>query len=374
MNTYLDHNATAPLRPAVADAMADALARVGNASSVHRFGRLARRAIEDAREAVAALVGAEPGEVVFTSGGTEANNLALAGVPDGAVMVSAVEHDSVRAVRPGARSLPVDGDGVVDLAALEAALSAVDAPALVSVMAANNETGVIQPIAAVGELAHAYGARLHCDAVQAAGKLPLDMAALGIDLMTVSAHKLGGPQGIGALVIGNDCALEPLIVGGGQERRRRAGTENVAAITGFGVAAALAGETLAEFAHLAALRDDIEARACRAVARVAVHGAGAPRLANTTCIGLADVSAEVQVIALDLAGIAVSAGAACSSGKMAPSHVLRAMGLGEAAATNAIRVSLGWSSTPADAERFIAEWTAMARRMGSAATPARSVA
>ena len=367
--TYLDYNATAPLRPAAAAAIVEALERFGNASSVHSFGRQARRAIEDARAAVAALVGAAPAHVVFTGSGTEANNLALAG--GGRRLVSAIEHDSVLAStdRDGpAERIPVDRHGVVDLAALPRLLDGAGAPALVSVMLANNETGVIQPVAQVAGVAHAHGARVHCDAVQAAGRLPIDMAALGADTLSLSAHKLGGPQGVGALVVAEHVELMPLLRGGGQERRRRAGTENVAGIAGFGAAvtAAMADDTGA----LARLRDRLEARLLTIAPEAVMHGRAAPRLANTSCIGLPGVSAETQVIALDLAGVAVSAGAACSSGKMAPSHVLRAMGVDEEGAAGAIRVSLGWRSAAGDVDRFVAAWTDLYTRLGRRAPAA----
>jgi len=373
MDTYLDYNATAPLRPEVVAAMAEAAAQGGNASSVHRFGRLARRAVEDARDAVAALVGADPANLVFTGNGTEANNLALGGVGR-PVIASAVEHESVRAAVADTRTVRVDSDGVVALDALAQALAGTGAPALVSIMLANNETGVIQPVAEAAAIARDHGALVHCDAVQAAGRLPLDVAALGVDLMTLSAHKIGGPQGVGALVLARDLPLEAQIRGGGQERGRRAGTENVAGIVGFGVAARLAAEALDDMPRLAALRDGIEARLRTVVPGVEIHGAGAARLANTSCIGLPGVRHDTQVMALDLAGVALSAGAACSSGKMTPSHVLSAMGLGEDAAASAIRVSLGWRSTPADADRFVAAWSEMALRLAADRSPQRTVA
>ncbi|MDH3738481.1 MAG: aminotransferase class V-fold PLP-dependent enzyme, partial [Alphaproteobacteria bacterium] len=238
MDVYLDYNATAPLRPEVATAMTAAFELCGNASSVHRFGRLARRAVEDARETLAAAVGATAPEIVFTSGGTEANNLVLLGI-ERPVFISAIEHDSVRAARDDAGIIQVDSDGVIDLNYLERLLSAADGPALVSVMVANNETGVVQPIDKVVALARRYDALIHCDAVQALGKIPLSFATLDVDMMTLSAHKLGGPQGVGALIVRDGLNLAPLLRGGGQERSRRAGTENVAGICGFGAAAAL---------------------------------------------------------------------------------------------------------------------------------------
>ena len=371
---YLDYNATTPVRPEAAAAVADALALTGNASSVHRFGRLARRKLEDAREAVAALVGAPAERVVFTSGGTEANNLALTGAGRARRLVSAGEHDSVlnaaAGVERGAERIPLRRDGVVDLDALEALLGEDPRPALVSVMLANNETGVIQPVARAAETAHCRGALVHCDAVQGAGKIPVDMAALGVDLLSLSAHKLGGPQGVGALIVAEGLELAPLMRGGGQERRHRAGTENLPGIAGFGAAAECALAGLERMAGLAELRDRLERRLRARAPEIKIYGAGAPRLPNTSCFGVPGLAAEIQVIALDLAGIAVSAGAACSSGKVAPSHVLGAMGASEAEAGSAIRVSLGWDSGAAGIERFLEAWSALYSRSsrGTSAT------
>jgi cysteine desulfurase len=357
---YMDHNATTAVRPEARDAVALALALTGNPSSVHGSGRTARRLVEDARDAVAALVGAEPTWVVFTSGGTEANNLALRVLPKRApILCSAVEHASVLSVMDGIVEIPVDGDGVVDLGALEALLAGEDTPGLVSVMLANNETGVLQPVADVAALAHEHGALIHCDAVQAAGKIAIDFRTLGCDLMSLSAHKIGGPSGVGALVVtsgvGGDLALIPMLRGGGQERGRRAGTENVPGIAGFGAAARAAREGLTDFARLGRWRERIENR-LRQHADSRVYGFGAPRLANTSCLTMSGVEAETQVIQLDLAGVAVSAGAACSSGKVEPSRVLAAMGVDANEAATAIRVSLGWNTTEDDADKFVEAW------------------
>jgi cysteine desulfurase len=357
---YMDHNATTAVRPEARDAVALALALTGNPSSVHGSGRTARRLVEDARDAVAALVGDEPAWVFFTSGGTEANNLALRVLPKRApILCSAVEHASVLSVLDGIVEIPVDGDGVVDLVALEALLTGEDTPTLVSVMLANNETGVLQPVADVAALAHEHGALIHCDAVQAAGKMAIDFRALGCDLMSLSAHKIGGPSGVGALVVtGNvegDLALIPMLRGGGQERGRRAGTENVPGIAGFGAAARAAREGLADFARLGRLRERIENR-LRQHAGSHVYSFGAPRLANTSCLTMPGVEAETQVIQLDLAGVAVSAGAACSSGRVEPSRVLAAMGVDANEAATAIRVSLGWNTTEDDADKFVEAW------------------
>jgi cysteine desulfurase len=373
MDVYLDYNATAPLRPEVASAMASALELCGNASSVHRFGRLARRALEDAREAIARAVGASAAEVIFTSSGTEANNMVLWGT-ERSVFISAVEHDSVRAARNNASIIRVDQDGLVDLCQLEELLVAADAPALLSVMLANNETGVVQPVADVVALARRFGALVHCDTVQALGKIPFSFAELDVDMMTLSAHKLGGPQGVGALIVRDGVDVGCLLRGGGQERGRRAGTENVAGIAGFGAAVSLLDTVIAGAPALKELRDGIENRMRAAVPDAVFYGVEAPRLPNTSCTGLPGVSNEVQVMALDLAGVAVSAGAACSSGKLTSSHVLQAMGVCDEAAASAIRVSLGWQTSVADCERFVEVWTALANRRMRPDLGERSVA
>ncbi len=353
---YLDYNATAPIRPSAAAAVSEALQLGGNPSSVHAFGRAARARLEDARDSVAALAGARPEHLVFTSGGTEANNLALTWALGGRVLVSAGEHSSILEAAPQAESVPLKADGQVDLAALEELLAEAPRPSLVSLMLANNETGVIQPLAEAARLARAAGVPVHCDAVQAAGKVALEIADLGVQLLSLSAHKIGGPAGVGALVVAEDLSLEPLLRGGGQERRRRAGTENLPGIAGFAAAAREAAGQLCEFGQLARLRDRIEAEAKAIAPEVRIFGNAAPRLANTSCLAMPGVRAETQVMALDLAGVAVSAGAACSSGKVAPSHVLQAMGVEDALADGAIRVSLGWASVPEDVDRFLAAW------------------
>ena len=352
---YLDHNATTTVRSAAADAMAHALAEGGNASSVHKFGRRARKLVEDSRDAVAALVGVRPSGIVFTSGGSEANNLALRGAGRARVLASAVEHASVLKAAPGIEPIPVDGSGVVDVARLDDMLARDGRPAVVSVMLANNETGVIQPVAAVAAVAGRHGALVHCDAVQAAGKMAVDATALGVDMISLSAHKIGGPAGVGALVLARDVPLKAMVLGGGQERGRRAGTENVPGIAGFGAAAQAAADGIADFQRLGRWRDEIEAQ-LTALAGARVFGRDAPRLANTSCLTMPGVRAENQIIALDLAGVAVSAGSACSSGKIEPSHVLEAMGVGADEAATAIRVSLGWDSTERDVARFLEAW------------------
>lgn len=361
---YLDHNATTPLRPEARMAVTAALSVVGNPSSVHSEGRAARRIVEDARERVAVLVGGEPTQVVFTSGGSEANALALAGCRRRRVLVSAVEHSSVALVMDGAESIPVDADGVVVVAVLEEMLAGSEEPAAVSVMLANNETGVIQPVAEIAAICQRNGAVFHCDAVQAPGRLGIDVRALGVDLLSLSAHKIGGPAGCGALIVRPGLPLRPGQRGGGQERGRRAGTENVLGIAGFG-AAAEAVFRLPDAARLALLRDRLERRLREACPSLRVFGDTAPRLPNTSCIAMPGMAAETQVIAFDLAGIAVSAGAACSSGKVIRSDVLTAMGVGGDLARSAIRVSLGWTSCEADVERFIQAWTDIYSRVAT---------
>jgi cysteine desulfurase len=358
--SYLDYNATAPVRPEVVQGMAAALGRTGNPSSVHRAGREARALLENARAAVAALVGAPADAVVFTSGGTEANNQALQSV-SGRRLVSAIEHDSILAAAPDGPRIPVDEHGVVDLERLAELLEAVR-PALVSVMLANNETGVLQPVEEVVACARRYGALVHCDAVQAAGKIPLDVNSLGADFVTLSAHKLGGPQGVGTLVLGP--GIEPVALhrGGAQERRWRPGTENLPGIVGFGRACELAAADRDWPQRVGALRDRLEARVAAIAPEARALGAGAPRLTNTSCLTMPGVSNQIQLIDLDLAGIAVSAGSACSSGKVGPSHVLAAMGVEAGEAQTAIRVSLGWASTASDVDRFVTAWSRLYER------------
>ncbi len=358
---YLDHNATSPLRPEALDAMAEALRAGGNPSSVHRVGRAARARVEAARRQVAELVGVLPAEVTFTSGGTEANNLALSGSGRRRMLVSAVEHDSVLRAATNTEIVAVGGNGVVDLATLEKMLRSSREPALVSVMFANNETGVVQPIADVVRLASKAGALVHCDAVQGAGKVPLDLHALGVDYLSLSAHKLGGPTGVGALVVRSGAPLIAGQLGGGQELNRRAGTENVAGIAGFGAAAVAARGGL----DVAGLRDRMERTLLAIAPQACVFGAETPRLPNTTCITMPGVKAETQVMALDLAGVCVSAGAACSSGKVTRSPVLLAMGVDATVADTALRISLGWNSAAGDIERLIEAWRDLYIRVNS---------
>jgi cysteine desulfurase len=377
---YLDWNASAPLRETARAAACAALDLIGNPSSVHHEGRAARHVVEKARDAVAALVQADPRNVIFTSGGTEANALALsrqieAGSekrPLTRLLVSAIEHPSVLA---GGRFqagdieiIPVDAQGVVDLVALEQRLQSLRQRVLVSLMAANNETGVIQPVRAAAEIVHRHGGLLHVDAVQAAGRIALDIAALGADLLTLSAHKIGGAKGAGALIRCDESIhfAEPLIRGGGQERSLRAGTENVAAAAAFGAAAAaVAAHGAGEAAHMARLRDRLEAAIRSATPAAVIFGSAAERLPNTTLVAVPGAKAETLVIAFDLDQVAVSSGSACSSGKVAPSHVLAAMGIPKELARGAIRISTGPATSDADVDSFLNVWQKLTKSLSS---------
>jgi cysteine desulfurase len=348
---YLDNNATTQVKPPVVEAIAKLMLQAGNASSVHAAGRDARAVVEAARRSVAALCNADPKGVIFTSGATEANNTVLKHFAGKRVLVSGIEHPSVLEAAPEAIRIPVLPSGVIDMDAYAKLLA--QGAALVSVMLVNNETGVVQPLAEIAKMAKAAGAKIHTDAVQAAGRIPIDIQALGVDYLTLSAHKMGGPQGMGALVTIAGAPPVKMIYGGGQERRQRAGTENVAGIAGFGVAAQLALADMPYYRRLAALRDMIEAR----LSGITVFGKDSLRVANTTCFALAGVPADTQLMALDLAGVCVSSGSACSSGSVKPSHVLEAMGIAPALAGSALRVSLGWNTTAAEIETFIETYT-----------------
>lgn len=370
--SYLDYNATSPLRDEVRAAVIDALSLTGNPSSVHEEGRNARAAIEAAREKVAKLVGARPEDVIFTSGGTEANALALSPQRGEAwhCYVSAVEHPSVLAggrFHPETMTLiPVTPDGVIDLEILASELAKHHLGGwrpLVSLMAANNETGAIQPVAEAAKIVKDTGGLFHTDAVQAAGRMRLDLAAFGADLVSLSAHKIGGPKGVGALVVREGLSVEPLLKGGGQERRRRAGTENVPGIVGFGVAAELASADLSGVDRIEALRDELEAKVLSLAPDAVVLSAGVKRLPNTSCIAVPGAKAETLVIGLDLAGVAVSSGSACSSGKVEASHVLAAMGVAPELAQGAIRISLGFATRRDDIENFLEAFGQLIKRM-----------
>ncbi|HEX9590102.1 MAG TPA: cysteine desulfurase family protein [Bradyrhizobium sp.] len=368
---YLDWNATTPLRPEAREAMAAAWDLCGNPSSVHAEGRQARRLVEEARAAVASAVGALPRNVVFTSGGTEANALALtpglrrgSGLPVERLLVSAIEHASVlaggRFPAEAISMIGVTSAGLLDLDHLRTKLEA-GPPALVSVMLANNETGAVQPVAQVAEIVHAAGGLLHVDAIQALGKISFDIKALNADLVTVSGHKIGGPKGVGALALAEGVrGLEPLLRGGGQELGHRAGTENVAGIAGFGAAAKAAmGTREGDTIRLESLRNRLE-RGLRETTGAIVFSGDVPRLPNTTLFTVPGLKAETAVIGFDLEGIAVSSGSACSSGKVQPSHVLKAMGFGPEIAEGAVRLSQGWSTSSADIDRCLKAWRKLA--------------
>jgi len=368
---YLDWNATTPLRPEAREAMAATWELSGNPSSVHAEGRQARRLVEEARAALAAAVGALPRNLVFTSSGTEANALALTpGLrtvsrgPVQRLLASAVEHASVlsggRFAPKAVANIDVTRSGVVDLDHLRRQL-ALGTPALVSIMAANNETGALQPVGEAAELVHAAGGLLHVDAIQALGKTPLNINAIGADLMTLSAHKIGGPKGVGALIVAEGVSgLEPLLRGGGQELGRRAGTENVAGIAGFAAAvrAAMAARE-AETAHMKLLQKRLE-QGLRQTEGLIVFCDDVPRLPNTTLFSASGLKAETAVIGFDLAGIAVSSGSACSSGKVQPSHVLQAMGFVHQLAQGAVWLSLGWSTSEAEIDSCVKAWRKLA--------------
>jgi len=366
---YADYNATAPLRPEAKAAMLRALDLTGNPSSVHGEGRKARTLVEGAREAIAAAIGACRDDIAFTSGGTEAVQAPLRGVlrtvENAQLVISSIEHDSVSAMAELPKAWPVNPNGVVDLVWLEASVKTLAADGkrpLVSLMLVNNETGVIQPVAEAAEIVHAAGGLIHCDAIQALGKIETSIIELDVDYLSLSAHKIGGPQGVGAFYVKPGAPFSAIQTGGGQEFGRRAGTENVAGIAGFGAAveAALAG--MGAYQTLGEHRDPMEVRLKQAVPGLVVHGASAPRVAGVSCFGVEGLPSETQVMGMDLAGFAVSAGSACSSGKVKPSRVLTAMGLSDTAARSAIRASFGWGTRAEDFDALAAAWLKMAAR------------
>lgn len=376
---YLDHAASAPVRPEAREAMLPFLdGRYGNPSSIHRFGREARAALEDTRARLAAVIGAAPQEIVFTRAGTEADDLAILGrsrqVPGAAIAVSAIEHKAVLASAHAAEAegarliiLPVDASGVADLAALDVALA--EKPAVVSVMWANNEVGVLQPVAEIGERCRAAGVVFHSDAVQALGKVPVRVDEVAADLVAFSAHKVGGPKGIGALYVRRGTQIRPLLFGGGQERGLRPGTEDVAGAVGF-AAAAQAAEAQREttMARIAAMRDRLEAALRERVHGLVVNAASAPRLPTISNVSVPGADPEALLMALDLEGIAVSSGSACSSGAVEPSHVLTAMGIPASLAGPSVRFSLGWGTTEAEIDRVLEVFPAVAQRVRSLAS------
>ena len=370
---YADHNATTPLRPEARAAMLAALDLGANPSSVHRAGREARRMLEAARKHVALAIGGAAQDIVFTSGGTEASALALHGLArqlgsKATLLVTGLEHsavtDNAKACGLPVRQIAVTPDGIIDLAALETTLgdwTEADGTPVLALMLANNETGVIQPVAEAAALMRAAGGLVHCDAVQALGKIKVNVSLLGVDYLALSAHKCGGPAGTGALWLRAGAPLKPVMLGGGQEKSLRSGTENLAGIAGFGAAAAASVEALPKIAGLAPLRDAME-KLLKLEAGVTVFGENAPRLPNTSCFGREGFRAETQVMAMDLEGICISAGSACSSGKVKTSGVLSAMGVSDALASCAIRTSFGWTSAPEDFEAVADAWLAVIKR------------
>lgn len=363
---YLDFNATGIPTKGVLSAVEDYLENPGNPSSVHHRGRDARGWVDEAREAVAELVGVKSSAVIFTSGGTEANNQALRAINAKTLIISAIEHDSTigAAYASGKEviEIPVSNGGVIDLEVLRTALSGAEAPAIVSVMMANNETGVIQPVKEIATIAHEVGALMHTDAIQAAGRIPVDFNDLGVDMMTLSGHKINGLSGVGALIFKPSVKMNPLILGGGQEFGWRSGTENVPGIVALGAAASEAKENLDKDNNIKHLRDELEAGILTLCPDARVFGGGEERINNTSCIAMPGVRSETQVMAFDLEGICVSSGAACSSGKVRTSHVLTAMGVAKDIADCAIRVSLGWTTTAEDIAHFMMVWEGLYER------------
>ena len=367
MLTYLDHNATTPLRPQARDAMLAALDAGGNPSSIHQQGRAARALVEDARKTIADALGVLPAMVVFTGVGTEANNFAIKGAQVERIIISATEHSCVleaaKATGKPVEIIPVSSDGIIDLEALEKSLSKDEGKALVSLMLANNETGTIQPVQQASEIAAQHGALIHTDAVQAFGKISVNFGLLGVDMMTLSAHKLGGPQGVGALILRDGVVLDKYIHGGGQELGRRGGTENVAGITGFAAAAKVAiGDMPEKQPEIRALRDLFESQLQQVSPDALIFSNQVERLPNTSYIALKSMNALTTLINLDLDNIAVSTGSACSSGKVTGSRVLAEMGIPDDLRSCALRISFGWNSTREDVSKFIKSWLALVAR------------
>lgn len=367
---YLDYNASAPLRPCANTAMQQVLEQSGvafNASAVHAFGREGRRMIEDARQEVAALVNAPPAQVIFNSGATEGNNTVIQhfsrAYPQKRILVSAIEHPSVLQAAPNLEHIPVKHDGTIDPQALEEMMTSGGEVALVSVMAVNNETGAIQDVSKLSAIARKHGAFVHSDAVQAAGRIPLSLTEMGVDFLTLSAHKIGGPQGVGALILGLCGETPKLLFGGGQEKSARAGTENICGIAGFGAAAKESLERMNHYQALATWRDNLERQLLEMTPEAIIHAKTVKRVANTSFFSVPGLSSETLLMALDLEGIAVSNGSACSSGRVEPSHVLKAMGCDDKIAASALRVSLGWATKESDIEGFLATWKTVTARI-----------
>ncbi len=348
---YLDYNASAPLKPGAKEVLLKIVEEAGNPSSPHKAGRQLRSYIDETRKLFSSFTGAK--KVVFTSGGTEANGLVLKAFATGPLLVSEVEHDCVLKHAEGAHKIPVTSEGVVNLGALEKILDSFEAPGLLSIMCVNNETGVIQPVKEAAQLAHAKGWKIHTDACQAVGAMPLTFEALGVDIMTLSSHKCGGPIGVGAVLFREDAHLQPVILGGGQEFGMRSGTQSAALIAAFGKAFKDAVEIrTTETKRLHQLQQELESCLSEAI----VYGKNVSRASHVSCLGMPGVPADLQLMAFDLAGIAVSAGSACSSGKMKDSHVLQAMDLPEEEVKCAIRVSMGWKTKTEDIQKFVETW------------------
>jgi cysteine desulfurase len=355
LTAYLDFNATTPAKPQVLDMMFDVLKETGNASSIHFYGRNARKHVEAARLQLAKTLAVGPQQVIFNSGATEGNNTIIKGFAGKRILVTAIEHPSVIDTDPSLEKIAVTSAGVIDLEKFEKQIASGNAPALVSVMLVNNETGVIQPLADISSIAKKYGSLVHTDATQGFGRIEFTRESLDVDFITMSSHKIGGPQGAGAIIFAAKAPLPKLLLGGGQERRQRAGTENVAAIAGFGLAAELAIKDMQAFQALSIHRDRLET-ALKKDSRVRIFGANAPRVSNTTSFSFSGAPSETQLMNFDLSGVAVSSGSACSSGTIKPSHVLLAMGATTDEAKSAIRVSTGWATTEKDIEKFMGAW------------------
>ena len=361
---YLDHNATTTIRPQIIELMTTIMGETGNGSATHAAGRRASHHIEKAREQIAKAVNTRPAQVIFTGCATESINTILKTFKGERILACANEHAAVLDCgQAELETVPVDHFGLIDMGALEERLNTSPTPALVSMIHVNNETGVIQPIEPVAELVHQYGALLHVDAVQALGKIPLDFAASGADYMCLSAHKFGGPQGVGAFVFAAQKPVRPLLRGGKQEKRQRAGTSNVAGIAGMGLAAELAVAAIDTYTKLANYRDKIEKNLCLELDGITVNGDGTARVGNTTSLTCEGITNTVQIMNLDLEGICISAGSACSSGVAKPSQALTAMGLCDKEALETIRISMGWNTTEDEVDQFIASYLKMAERL-----------
>lgn len=360
---YLDYNATAPIGPEIVDEVVRAMQVTGNASSIHGHGRGARKIVEDARADVAALCGVRAAQVIFNAGATEGNNTILSGYQDKIVWIGATEHPSVREAAPHAKIIPVTRDGLIDGAAFQSML-AQETPALISIQLVNSETGIIQEVADIAHRAKEKGALIHCDAVQAAGRIEIDFKTLDVDYLTLSAHKFGGPQGVGALIFREGLQMPKFMHGGGQEKRQRAGTENVAGIAGFGMAARLAARDIPSYqAHTRSLQQALES-GLRALANdIVIVGDKAPRVTNTTALIVPHAPAETMLMGMDLEGVAISSGSACSSGTFKPSHVLTSMGYSEDQARSALRFSFGYATTMAEIDDALAAFARVLNRI-----------